>query len=86
MAPDGPVRRSCLKAEIPELLRSGVRLRFIGERADLDARLRASMAGSEQVTAANDRLALQVALSYGGRSDILAAARGLALQVERDQL
>jgi len=75
-----------LEAEIPELLRNGVRLRFIGERADLDARLRASMAGSEQVTAGNEQLALQVALSYGGRSDILAAARRLALQAERHQL
>ena len=49
-----------LEAEIPELLRNGVRLRFIGERTELDARLRASMANSEQITAANDRLALQV--------------------------
>jgi undecaprenyl diphosphate synthase len=75
-----------LEAEIPELLRNGVRLRFIGERADLDARLRASMANSEQLTAANSQLALQVALSYGGRADIVDAARRLALQVERHQL
>ncbi|HTW74251.1 MAG TPA: polyprenyl diphosphate synthase [Steroidobacteraceae bacterium] len=75
-----------LEAEIPELHAQGVRLRFIGERVDLDARLRASMASSEQTTAANGRLALQVALSYGGRADILAAARRLALQVERHQL
>jgi undecaprenyl diphosphate synthase len=75
-----------LEAEIPELHRQGVRLRFIGERSELDARLRASMASSEQITAGNDRLALQVALSYGGRSDILGAVRRLALQVERHQL
>jgi len=75
-----------LEAEIPELHRQGVRLRFIGERAELDARLRASMASSEQTTVANERLALQVALSYGGRADILAAVRRLAQQVERHQL
>jgi undecaprenyl diphosphate synthase len=75
-----------LEAEIPELLRQGVRLRFIGERAELDARLRASMASSEQVTAANQHLSMQVALSYGGRADIVGAARRLALQVERHQL
>jgi undecaprenyl diphosphate synthase len=75
-----------LEAEIPELHAQGVRLRFIGERSELDARLRASMTSSEQTTAANEQLALQVALSYGGRSDILAAARRLALQVERHQL
>jgi len=77
---------AALEAEIPELLRNGVRLRFIGERTELDARLRASMANSEQLTAANGRLALQVALSYGGRSDIVGAVRRLALQVERHQL
>jgi undecaprenyl diphosphate synthase len=38
------------------------------------------------VTAANTRLSLQIAVSYGGRSDIVNAARRLALQVERHQL
>ena len=66
-----------LEAEIEELHRRGVRVRFIGERAELDARLRASMASSEQVTAGNSRLALQIAVSYGGRSDIVGAARRL---------
>jgi undecaprenyl diphosphate synthase len=75
-----------LEAEISELHAQGVRLRFIGERSELDARLRASMASSEQITVANERLSLQVALSYGGRRDILGAARRLALQVERRQL
>jgi undecaprenyl diphosphate synthase len=71
-----------LEAEIQELHRQGVRVRFIGERADLDSRLRTSMASSEQITALNSRLALQIALSYGGRADILAATRRLAAQVE----
>jgi undecaprenyl diphosphate synthase len=75
-----------LEAEIEELHRRGVRVRFIGERSELDARLRASMASSERVTAANTRLLLQIALSYGGRSDIVGAARRLAEQVERHRL
>jgi len=75
-----------LEAEIPNLHGNGVRLRFIGERAELDSRLRASMAASEHTTAANARLSLQIALSYGGRSDILAAVRRLALQVQRGEL
>ncbi len=75
-----------LEAEIHELHRNGVRLRFIGERGELDARLRASMANSEQTTVANARLQLQIALSYGGRSDIIGAARRLASQVERHEL
>jgi undecaprenyl diphosphate synthase len=68
------------------LHRRGVRVRFIGERAELDARLCASMASSEQVTVANTRLLLQIALSYGGRSDIVGAARRLAEQVEQQRL
>jgi undecaprenyl diphosphate synthase len=44
------------------------------------------MASSEQTTAGNTRLALQIALSYGGRSDILNAVRRLAQQVERHEL
>jgi undecaprenyl diphosphate synthase len=75
-----------LEAEIEELHRRGVRVRFIGEREELGARLRASMASSEGVTAANTTLSLQIALSYGGRSDIVGAARRLAEQVERHQL
>ncbi|HEY6451242.1 MAG TPA: polyprenyl diphosphate synthase [Steroidobacteraceae bacterium] len=75
-----------LEGEIGELHRNGVRVRFIGERAELDARLRASIANSEQVTLANGRLQLQIALSYGGRSDIVGAARRLASQVERHEL
>jgi undecaprenyl diphosphate synthase len=75
-----------LEAEIEELHRNGVRLRFIGERGELDARLRASMASSEQTTVTNARLQLQIALSYGGRNDIVVAARRLASQVERHEL
>jgi len=75
-----------LEAEIDELHRQGVRVRFIGDREELDARLRASMTSSERVTAANTRLALQIALSYGGRRDIVGAARRLAEQVERREL
>jgi undecaprenyl diphosphate synthase len=75
-----------LEAEIVALHRNGVRLRFIGERAELDARLRASMAGSEQMTRANARLQLQIALSYGGRGDIVGAARRLAARAARGEL
>ncbi len=45
------------------------------------------MASSEQITAAaTAACALQIALSYGGRDDIVAAARRLAPQVERHEL
>ena len=75
-----------LETEIAELHRNGVRLRFIGRRDVLDDRLRTSMASSEQITRSNSRLHLQIALSYGGRDDIVAAARTLAARVERREL
>jgi len=75
-----------LEAEIGELHSSGVRLRFIGERDELDQRLRASMASSEQTTRVNTRLNLQIALSYGGRADIVAATRRLSERVRRGEI
>jgi undecaprenyl diphosphate synthase len=67
-----------MAAEIPELHGNGVRLRFIGDRATLASDLQGRMAEAETLTAANARLHLQVAVSYGGRWDVLQAARQLA--------
>jgi undecaprenyl diphosphate synthase len=75
-----------LEAEIDELHRTGVRVRFIGERDQLDARMLASMAKSERTTEKNTTLSLQIAVSYGGRADIVSAARRLAVAVESRQL
>ena len=57
--------------EVQDLNRNGVRLRFIGDRQALSVKLQARMAASEELTAANTGLRLQVAVSYGGRWDIL---------------
>ena len=67
--------------EVAELNRNGVRLRFIGDRQALSVKLQARMAASEELTAANAGLKLQVAVSYGGRWDILQATRRLAASV-----
>ncbi|HTW37041.1 MAG TPA: polyprenyl diphosphate synthase [Steroidobacteraceae bacterium] len=67
-----------LDAEIARLHANGVRLRFIGERARLAVRLQARMAAAEEQTGTNRGLALQVAMSYGGRWDILRAVQRLA--------
>ncbi len=67
--------------EVAELHRNGVRLRFIGDRQALSVKLQARMAASEELTAANDGLRLQIAVSYGGRWDIVQAARKLAAEV-----
>jgi len=67
--------------EVDELHRNAVRLRFIGDRQPLSVKLQARMAASEQLTAANTGLNLQLAVSYGGRWDIVQAARRLAAAV-----
>jgi undecaprenyl diphosphate synthase len=53
-------------------------VRVIGERRSLSVRLQARIAAAEQRTAANTGLKLQVALSYGGRWDIIQATQKLA--------
>ena len=75
-----------LEAELPALNTNGVRMRFIGERATLDAPLRARMSEAEALTAGNAALKLQIAISYGGRQDIVAAARAAVLACERGEL
>lgn len=70
--------RHYLRHELAELNREGVRLRVIGERERFDADMRAEFERAERLTAGNTRLKLMVALSYGGRSDILHAALRLA--------
>lgn len=67
--------------EIDDLHENKVRLRFIGDRRALSVKLQARMAASEELTSANPGLKLQVAVSYGGRWDIVQAARRLAAAV-----
>jgi len=70
--------RHYLRNEIAEMAQNGVRLRFIGDRERFDPDIRADLERAERDTSANTRLNLIVALSYGGRADILAAARSAA--------
>jgi undecaprenyl diphosphate synthase len=69
-----------LDREIDELHANRVRVRFIGDRKLLSVRLQARIVAAEQRTAANDGLKLQIAMSYGGRWDIVQAAQSLARQ------
>jgi undecaprenyl diphosphate synthase len=64
--------------ETDELDRNGIRLRFIGELRRLRDGVRERIARAESRTGANTRMTLYVALSYGGRWDIVQAARALA--------
>ena len=71
-----------LRRELPRLKANGVRLRLVGDRAAFSDRLQRRMADAEAATAGGDRLLLQVAANYGGRWDIVQAARSLARAVQ----
>jgi undecaprenyl diphosphate synthase len=61
--------------ETPELDDEGVRMRFVGRRDGLDPALIERMDWAERTTEANERITLFVAFNYGGRAEILDAAR-----------
>ena len=64
-----------IASETPELSEEGVRMRFIGQRDGVSAELRERMGWAERVTDANERMILFVAFNYGGRAEIVDAAR-----------
>jgi len=78
--------RQYLKSEIAELKENGVRLRIIGDRTRFDGEIQQDLAKAERDTAVNTRLNLTVALSYGARAEIVAAARALAEAVRDGRL
>jgi len=73
-------RRYIVK-EANKLHKNGVRVRFIGDRQRLDAKLIDMMAGLEEKTALNDHLNLTIALNYGGRDELTRAMKLLAEDV-----
>jgi undecaprenyl diphosphate synthase len=64
-----------ISSETPELHAEGVRMRFIGRREGIDPDLLERMSWAEALTSANTRITLFVAFNYGGRAEILDAAR-----------
>jgi undecaprenyl diphosphate synthase len=78
--------RHYLRTEIAELAANGVRLRVIGEAGRFDPDIRDQLRAAELRTASNTRLNLTVALSYGGRAEIVAAARAAAEAVRAGRL
>ena len=74
-----------IEAETPELHAEGVRMRFIGRRSDpVPARLIELMAWAEELTRDNQRITLFVAFNYGGRAEIVDAARTFTAGNEDD--
>jgi undecaprenyl diphosphate synthase len=76
-----------IERELPDLARQGVRSRFIGRRDRAPAWLQERMAELERETAQNDRLNLWIAFDYGGRAELVEAARRLVVDgVTRDDI
>ena len=67
-----------LVREVPELLRAGIRLHFVGERRALSEGMRRALSQAEADTAGNAGMVLNVCFNYGGRWDIAQAAARLA--------
>jgi undecaprenyl diphosphate synthase len=72
------IMRDAATRSTNELIEEGVRLRFVGEIERLAPDLQESIKKVEEESAANTKLTLWVCISYGGRSEIAAAARALA--------
>ncbi|MGN2245837.1 polyprenyl diphosphate synthase [Frateuria sp. GZRR35] len=75
-----------LDKEVDELHEQGVRLRFIGDLSAFNAELRKRMELAMARTAGNLKLALNIAVNYGGRWDIVHAARQAAIAVAQGEL
>ncbi|MBS3746991.1 MAG: di-trans,poly-cis-decaprenylcistransferase, partial [Wenzhouxiangellaceae bacterium] len=78
--------RRALDREVDQLDQNNVRLNFIGRREAFSKSLQRGMARAEELTGDNSGLLLNVAASYGGRDDIVNAARALAERVRLGEL
>ncbi|WP_297768713.1 isoprenyl transferase [uncultured Roseovarius sp.] len=78
-------RRYIMK-EMQEFVRENVRVRFIGDRPRLDAKLRGLMDDAESMTAHCTGTNLTIALNYGGRDEVSRATKRLALDVAEGRL
>jgi undecaprenyl diphosphate synthase len=70
--------RRFIRNDLVELHKNKVRVRIIGERADLDPDIKRLLEEAEELTRSNDGLLLVVAFNYGGRQEIVRAARRVA--------
>ena len=75
-----------LASQRQRMLKGGIRLRVIGNRERLGSSVCAALAEAEEATSAGSCLTLVLALSYGGRDEIVRAARQIILQVQQGTL
>jgi undecaprenyl diphosphate synthase len=73
-----------IESETPELDEQGVRMRFIGRRDGVSKDLHERMDWAERTTAGNERMTLFVAFNYGGRAEIVDAARRFPSEGDED--
>jgi undecaprenyl diphosphate synthase len=73
-----------IAGETPELHEEGVRMRFIGRREGIGRELAGQMDWAEELTRANSRITLYVAFNYGGRAEIVDAARRFTGSTEEE--
>jgi undecaprenyl diphosphate synthase len=75
-----------IRRESQNLVDDGVRVRFIGDRINLNEQLVSTMDELELLTAGNKRVNLTIALNYGGRDEVTRAVQRLAREIERQRL
>ncbi len=74
--------QTVLRKEVRKLHENGVRLRIIGDRSRFNEDTQERMAAAETLTRENSQLTLIMAMNYGGRWDVVEAARRLAVDVQ----
>ena len=67
-----------IDSQVPDMHERGARVRFVGSRQGVPAKLARRIDDAEALTAGNTRMTLYIAFNYGGRQEILDAAAGLA--------
>jgi len=75
-----------LDSELEELHSNGIRLKVIGQLHRLPSVLAARVAAAIQRTSVNEAMTLSIALSYGGRQEILSAAQRIAAAVKSGEV
>lgn len=75
-----------LKSELPMMMENGIRLKTIGNIDDIPKKTRGILLDTMDKTAENTGMVLNLALSYGGRDDILQAAKTLATKVQNREI
>jgi undecaprenyl diphosphate synthase len=77
---------SSLEKEVNKLNQNGVRLSFIGDRAQFSQKLQDKIEEAEKITVNNDKFLLNIAANYGGRWDIVQACKNICQKVQDQQL